>query len=268
MAFQFFKPPNFSDSTLSPPTYTERWLAIGSDSGAFVRSYAQSATPGIVAFTTGTLYRQDVAITKTDHKRFEVTVPYSTRKNEAGDWTWDFTTIGGTVRITHAMEEYARYPSDTAPDRKGVIGHNGDEIAGVDKVIPTMKFVVQFRHPLGVMTIPRAKYLHSITGTVNADTFLTFAPGEVLFLGARGSDGSAAEASVTYEFAMWANQSGLSIGDIAGIEKKGHHYLWVRYKDAEVTADGKTFAAKTPQHVYVDRIYEEIDFVPALGFGA
>lgn len=268
VAFQFFEVPDSGQSAVNPPTYSSRWKAVGATSAGYVEAYAIGATPAIRSTIWGTLYRQDIRVRRSAFNQWTIEVPYGKRKNEVGDWTWNFDTTGGTVHITNAKEEVARYPEATAPDQKGAIGVSGDSVKGVDITIPVMKIGVQFKHPLGVMTIPRAKFLQSITGTVNNDYFLTFAPGEVLFLGARGSDGSVAEATVDYQFVVSTNKTGLSIGDIVGIEKKGWEYLWVRYKDDEATADGKTRPVKTPQFVYIDRVYEEIAMSTALGFGA
>lgn len=267
MAFQFIPVPNGIESTARPPSYTTNWKAVGSNSQSYVQAYTLGATPAIVATIYGTLYRHDVRVTQAAYNQFLVEVPYGLRKNETGDWRWDFDTTGGSVHITNAKAEVARYPATTAPDQKGAIAVDGDQVSGVDIVIPAMKINVYFRHPLGVITLPQAKYLNSITGSTNSDNFLTFAPGEVLFLGARGSDGSVAESEVNYQFAVSANLSGETIGSIAGVAKKGWEVLWIRYEDTEATADSVTHPVRTPKFVYVDRVYSEVAMSTALGFG-
>jgi hypothetical protein len=197
-----------------------------------------------------------------------VEIAYGTRKNETGDFTWDFDTTGGTIHITQAKEEVARFPAASAPNQKGAIGVDGDEVKGTEIIVPALKINVNFRHPLGVITLPQADFLSDITGTVNNAVFLgTFAPGRVLFLGARGSDGSQAEATVSYQFAVGKNQLNQTIGSVTGVNKKAWEVAWVRYKDTIVTADGKDLPTREPKFVYVDRVYEEIDFRVALGFG-
>jgi hypothetical protein len=64
------------------------------------------------------------------------------------------------------------------------------------------------------------------------------------------------------------NASGLTIGDIAGITKKGHELAWIAYKDYEDTTSdpGKTLPGKKPKAVYVERVYDTIAFGQALGF--
>jgi hypothetical protein len=140
-------------------------------------------------------------------------------------------------------------------------------VKGVEIIIPAMKINVQYKHPQGVLTLAKAKFLNNMTGMVNSDSFLTFAPGEVLFLGARGSDGTQSEATVSYSFAMAPNAEGLTIGGIAGVAKKGWEVAWIRYHDTITTADGKDQPTRVPKFVYVNRVYETIPMATALGFG-
>ena len=83
-----------------------------------------------------------------------------------------------------------------------------------------------------------------------------FAAGEVLFLGASGSQRGEDDWEITFRFAASPNVTGLTIGDIEGIDKKGWEYLWVRYADAE---DEKVLV-KQPIAVYVERVYDEGNF--------
>jgi len=264
---RIFLLPDGIKSTAQEPTETRRYKIADVGNKNTAQAYAIASTPAIVATVHGILYRQDVQVDQANFNQWIVTVPYGSRKNVTGDFTWDFDTTGGTIHITQAKQEVSRYPSASAPNQKGAIAVDGDEVKGTDIIVPAMKINVSFRHPLGVITLPQAKFLSNITGTVNNDPFLTFAPGEVLFLGARGSDGTDAEATVTYQFAMAANVTGQTIGSITGIAKKAWEVAWIRYKDAIVTADGKELPTREAKFVYVDRVYEEIAMAAALGFG-
>jgi hypothetical protein len=268
---QLIVPPNGIETTLSPPSETHKFRLIGTDDKNTAISYAVGSTPSFKISLTAILYRQDIQISRAAYNQWDVTVPYLPQKVESGEWTWDFDTTGGTVHITQARQEVARYPAATAPDQLGAIAVDGDEVKGVEIVIPAMKINVQYKHPLGVLTLAKAKFLANITGTVNSDSFLTFAPGEVLFLGARGSDGTESEASVSYSFAMSVNETGLTIGNIAGVAKKGWDVAWIRYHDTitvtEAEGDTEEHPTRVPKHVYVDRVYETIPMATALGFG-
>lgn len=260
--------PDGESNTGQNPTVTLRRKIIDVPNLTTATVYAFSATPAIISTVYGVLYRQDVAVNRSAFNQWMVEVPYGTRKNVTGDFTWDFDTTGGTIHVTQAKEEVGRFPSASAPDQKGAIGVDGDEVKGTEIVTPALKINVNFRHPLGVITLPQADFLAEITGTVNSTVFLgTFAPGRALFLGARGSDGSEAEATVSYQFAIGKNQINQTIGSITGVSKKAWEHAWVKYKDTIVTADGKEVPTREPKFVYIDRNYEEIDFAAALGFG-
>src|SRR5690554_2280526 len=116
MAFQFFQIPTSVETAEKSQTRTERWRATGSSSSSYVNSYARSATAGVIATIHGTLWRQDMQLKQTAYNQWDVTVPYGPRKNETGEWTWDFDTTGGSVHITNGKEEVGRFPADKAPD--------------------------------------------------------------------------------------------------------------------------------------------------------
>lgn len=259
--------PDGISSTGNPATETRRLKIVDVTDRVTAVSYALAATPPIVATIYGILHRDDVRVTQSAYNQWMVEVPYGVKKNITGEWTWDFDTTGGTVHITQAKEELRRYPTATAPNQLGAIAIDGDEVKGTEIVIPAMKINVQFKHPLGVVTLAKAKFLSDITGTTNNDPFLSFAPGEVLFLGARGSDGSEADATISYQFAMAKNVTGLTIGGVAGVAKRAWEVAWIRYQDTVTAADGSDRKTRVAKFVYIDRVYEEIAMASALGFG-
>lgn len=264
---RIFPVPDGISTTANPPSQTHRLkIAEITDENTAI-SYAMASTPALVSTPFGILYKQDVRVNRSAFNQWMVEVPYGPRPNETGEWTWSFDTTGGTVHITQAKEELRRYPTATAPNQLGSIAVDGNEVKGVEIIIPAMKINVEYSHPLGVMTLARAKFLANITGTTNNDTFLSFAPGEVLFLGANGSDGTTADAKVGYQFAMATNVTGQTIGSIAGVAKRGWEVAWIRYHDTITVADSKDQPTRVAKHVYVDRVYEEIAMAAALGFG-
>lgn len=265
---RIFHVPDGISSTGNPPTETYRLKIEGVTDKDTAVSYAIASTPSLVSTIYGILYRDDVRVTRVAYNQWTVEVPYGQRKNATGEWTWDFDTTGGTVHITQAKEELRRYPTATAPDQLGSIAVDGDEVKGVEIVIPAMKINVQFKHPLGVVTLARAKFLSDMTGRTNSDTFLTFGPGQVLFLGARGSDGSEAEATISYQFAMAANVTGQTIGSIAGVAKRAWEVAWIRYQDTVTTVSAVDNPTRVTKYVYIDRVYDEIAMADALGFGS
>ncbi len=269
--FKIAPKPGSVRTTDKEPTYERTWVAAGEPNEAMVKAYATAAIPGMVSTLAGILWRQDLRVEEQGHALFHVVAPYARNKQDTGSVRLSFSTTGGTIHITNSKSPVARYPS-TATDFKGAINVHGKggelQVDGTDVVLPATKLSYTFRHPQGVINEAKIRYLSEITGMVNSDAWRGFAAGEALFLGASGSDGSDAEAEVTYEIAYSKNASGLSVGDIAGIAKKGHEFSWISYEDAEDTTSdpGKTLPTKKPKAVYIDRVYDTLPFAAALGF--
>lgn len=261
MVFRFKEARNSRSQSVAGKTYELKYIAAGSSSDLFVRSYAVGATPALINTPNGTLYRQDVRLEPTASHIFRITVPYAEKKNETGSLNWRFSTTGGTVRVRASKQTVKRYP-ENAFDFKNLIGVNGKDVEGTEIVVPAMKISVNYKHPLGVITLPYARHLFNITGTTNQTAMLGFPRGEVLFFGSDGADGTDAEATVSYEFVISQNAK-LTIGDITNIEKLGHQYLWLTW-ESNVAGDA---VGQKPKAIYIERVYNEIDMAVALGFG-
>lgn len=95
-------------------------------------------------------------------------------------------------------------------------------------------------------------------------SFKGLAAGECLFLGAAGSKRGDEDWEITFRFAGSPNVTGLSVGPITGISKKGWEYLWVRYADVE--DDNAKALVKRPVAAYVEQVYDAGNF-GALGIG-
>lgn len=182
-----------------------------------------------------------------------------------------FDTSGATQHITQAKAERVY---GGGPSMQKAIQVDGDNVAGVDIVVPQLQWSEQYDVPHRYVSAAYIRKLSWLTGTTNDAAFRTFARGEVLFLGCSGaqewdSDKGDGPWSLTYKFSASPNAGGssptvpaLEVGTITGIEKRGHEYLWVRYNDA--VDDG--LLLKRPRAVYVDEVYREEDF-SQLGIG-
>jgi len=179
---------------------------------------------------------------------------------ETGESTFSFDTSGGTQHITQSLSTVAKYPAGTAPDCKGAIGvsQSGDSqmVEGVDIVVPVYNWSETHYLSNATVTAAYKQTLFGLTGKVNTAAFKGFAIGEVLFLGASGSQRGTEDWEITFRFAASKNKVGLTIGTITGIDKKGWEYLWVRYKDS-IDANVKV---KVPAAVYTEQVYENGDF--------
>jgi len=184
---------------------------------------------------------------------------------------WDFDSSGNTAHITQSLQTVARYPVATAPNFYGAIGVSGDGVEGVDITIPKFDFGARKSLPKSSLTTTYMQYLIEYTGTVNNAAWtispfaatINFAAGEVLYLGATISTKSATQAEVALKFSAIRNQTGLSVGSITGIAKKGWEHLWVRYID---DVDSNSLI-KRPVAAYVERVYRTSTFTN-LGVGS
>lgn len=188
-----------------------------------------------------------------------------------------FDTSGGSQHITQALENVtvltgpsgqttittsgeSKFPS-TAPTFNGAIGVDGQSVNGVDIVVPALSWTETYDVPHQYITSGYIKAVAGLTGSTNKGAFRTFAAGEVLFMGCSGAqewDDQRGNGpwTLSYKFVASPNVTGQRIGDITGITKKGHQYLWVRYEDSVSSNE----LVKKPKAVYVNTVYREGDF--------
>lgn len=262
--FGFDERPDSRAWTTDPVGVTYRYKATGEQSDTVVLAYARSATPLVVYTSLGALYRGNLQVDPDGHKQYEVTVPYGPRKFETGSSAFRFDTTGATINIKAAKEHIASYPDGAPVDpHKGSIGvtKKGD-VEGAEIVVPALKLTYSYKHAAGIVNEDYARSLASVTGMTNSDDFRGFQPGELLYIGSTGEDGTETEASVDYIFVASQNVTDLTIGDIADIVKDGHHYLWIEFKNE--VEDGQPTVQ--PQRVHIERVYDSFDFASVLGW--
>jgi len=220
----------------------------------------------LVAATSPTAYaglvRQSFRVAHLGGGVWDASVRYgAVPPKQTGDSSFAFDTGGGTQHVTQSLSTVARYPG-TAPNFKGAIGVTGDAVEGADIVVPLYSFTETHYIAAEDVTGAYKAALFFLTGRVNGAAFKGFAAGEVLFLGASGSQRGEDDWEITFRFSASPNATGLSIGDIGSVDKKGWEYLWVRYADA---TDANVLV-KRPFAVYVEQVYEDGDF-SGLGIG-
>ena len=196
--------------------------------------------------------------------KWACTVRYVTPEFEVGDSVFVFDTGGGTQHITQSLDTVGYYGVvGFTPSNKGAIGVTPDGVEGVDIVVPVYRFSEMHWLSAAFVDAAYRATLFDLTGKVNNASWNGFAAGEVLFEGAAGSKRGTGDWEIAFRFAASPNVTGLAVGDITGIDKKGWEYLWVRYVDG-VDAAAKA-PIRTPKYAYVEKVYEERDF-SALGF--
>lgn len=252
------------EATESPdsPTTDLSYIVRGTDDDAVVRSTVEATAR---AFYNSRVI-QDYHVEPLGNGNWYASVRYGKpQRRETGTSSFSFDTGGGTQHITQSLETIQRKapPGKTAPDFQGAVGVSHDSVEGTDITVPIYNFTETHYIPVASVTGAYKAALFALTGRTNTGTFRGFAIGEVLFLGASGSQRGEDDWEITFRFAASPNVAGLTVGTITGINKKGWEYLWVRYADAE----DQNVLIKRPIAAYVERVYESGDFA-GLGIGA
>ena len=227
----------------------------GSDDDAAIRAAVQSSVP---AYHAGLPF-QNCHIKPLGNQLWEAVARYGKKEpKETGQSSFSFDTGGGSQHISQSLATIGSHapPGKTAPDFKGAIGCTTDAVEGTDITVPVYSFTETHYLPIATVTAAYKAALFRLTGRTNDDTFRGFEAGEVLFLGASGSQRGYEDWEVTFRFAASPNVTGLAVGDITDIDKRGWEYLWVRYADAE----SEDVLVKQPIAVYVEQVYEEGDY--------
>lgn len=265
MAFQFEEKPQSRNGTTGPQgSETREYYAVGTVDADYVKAAAKSLTPTSIATESGLLYRQAIEISSGGGDYWNVSVPYSPQSKESGSYTISFDTAGGTVCMKASYEVIGAYDETgaiAAPDNNSIDLDDEGVPQGTEVIIPSLKLTVAFRHPAATINEGVIRTLARNTGKVNSDTFLGFDPGEVLFIGATGSE-SESEAEVSYQFACSENVVNLVVGGITIDSKDGWDYASVRFKKA--AADKPS---TIPQSITIHRVYRRTALAPIVGFG-
>lgn len=178
-------------------------------------------------------------------------------KNEA---TVSFDCGGGTKHLNYSISQKKAFGEK---DAGGAIGWNGKcgddcEITGVD--IPTAQLRETYTKSMRLSSLSTSykRKVAALVGKVNSGSFKGWSAGEVMFMGmsysapARGSK----KVTVTFNFAIQPNESGVKIGGKSVGNKKGFEYIWAISK----TTAADNMPKVEVEGVYVDQVCEYESF--------
>ena len=236
---------------------TLTYLIEGTNNDTTAHDALVSTSPSTYVFDSSgrSLNRQTIAVERVGENEWKGSVKFGIKKGEnPAESSYDFDTGGGTTHVTNSLLTVSSYAaSGIAPDFGKLIGVTKDSVEGVDVSIPQYRFSETHNFDVSSITAAYKLTLFALTGSVNNATFKGFAAGECLFMGASGSQKGEEDWSITYNFSCSANATGLSVGTITGIAKRGHDYLWVMYDDS-VDSTAKRIV-KTAVAAYVEQVY-------------
>lgn len=242
---------------------------FGTDDYITALSEAQSAIP--LTFFNGTvlLYRTELKIDRAAEEIWNVSITYGTpqeqqsQSNQFGsesDFNQQFEIGGGTQRITHANETVQKYTNAGPGTGVGfgeAINVTESGVEGVDIIVPTLSFSETRNFVASEMPALRA-ILFGLCGRTNSAPFLGFDVGEVLYAGASGGlTGGNTFGDVTHKFIASPNLADITVGNINGISKKGHEYLWIF--SVEELDPGTNTVRIYPKQATVVRVYDAAD---------
>ncbi len=204
--------------------------------------------------------KKDVRIQELGNGHWEGDVPYSTLdRGDTGDVRWSFNIGTQSVTITHALAHVATYPDGGDP-HKGAIGvtvdGNGQTVKGCQALVPYFTWDEEHFYPAPIVASHAfIQNLEALVSTCNESAWRIWGAQELLLLGAESSGtknmGDELAVGVKYRFASARTKTNQTIGDITGITKTGHNYLWIEYEEQE--ADG--IGTSRPVRVHTERIY-------------
>lgn len=212
------------------------------------------------------LSKVEYSVTPTSHDMYDGTARYTKRSREReelqeGESSFQFETGGGSIHVTHALST-TKYGGANEPDINNAIDFDGETIKGTDIQSPVYNFSETHIVPAATVTSAYKLALFRATGKTNNASYKGFDAGEVLFLGASGSKRGDDAWEINYRHSAQENKTGLSIGGIAGISKKGWEFLWVKWSSELVPATGRVKPKAAA--VYVQKVYEDHDFANLL----
>jgi hypothetical protein len=187
---------------------------------------------------------------------------------ETGESEYHFEIGGETVHITQSISTISKTKAGggDAPDFKGAIGIQPDgSIAGVDVFAPTFHFSETHYLAVAAVTAAYKATLAGLAYHVNNDTFKGHPAGEVLSMGASGSQRGSDDWQISFPFGARKNEANVSIGGVITVPAvKGWEYLWVLYREKEDAVAKKI--VQQPLAAYVEQVYPTGD-LSGMGIG-
>ncbi len=246
------------------------WIVRGAANQAEALAAAMLKVPAV----NGDLVLDGVDVTRIGRELYQVAAAYrdpEQLKKDAqspgvpGTIEKSFDTSGGSAHITHSLKtrQIAGRPGKAAPSFEQAINvkKDGDRLSveGVDIHLPALALTYKKTFAAPDVTDAFIQTLAYLSGTVNAAVFHGYQPGELLFVGASGTQpDSDAPVDVTYRWLASANVSALKIGGLNTVDKRGWDYLWVLFEPVEDAA-ANSLAAR-PMGAYVEQVYREADW--------
>jgi hypothetical protein len=273
-------------------TYTVLEAADSATASALVRAFA----PLAIIAGAQTLVRQRVRTRPTGFDSWESDAEYGPEDDEQskeppqpGTWKLRFTTKGARHhrKFAKLLSKHWRSIGEGGfgdpPNISGAIEYDGERVNGVEVYVPSLKFQITAYYEPAAITMPFIKELARKTPRKNKDTWLTFDPGELLYLGGEGEldiptmNGQRVQpVAIVHDFEASENrivevpeltehhrEPGVDGGPGGEIYVKGWDYFWIWFKKAVLSNQ----VAPTPAFAFTNELYDDLPFADFFGFG-
>ena len=212
------------------------------------------------------LYRNEIHGEMVGPDAWDITLEYGTVPPPAWNSTgqtipeWSFSIDEETVHYTQSLDTVQSYAaSGTATDHKGAVNVQPDgSVAGYDTTESVLSWTETLYLPWGMWGPTYLGILQDTAGRFNSTTFRIWPAGELLLRRVRGRPAGASYVQIEFDFQRSPNATGVTIGDITGVDKRGWDLLWIEYEPVEDTTS-KGIAGR-PKYVHVEQVKYSADF--------
>lgn len=246
------------------------YQVVGTDGGPYDEDGAAAAALAVAPATFNSMPRRSTTVEPVNGDNlFNVRLRYEPRGQrgevptpvETGGYRIEFDASGTTQNITQGLTETQYPPTADSFFTALNVTESGPE--GLDVEVQSLRWTERHYVSNADMTVlgwAGLVAIRALTKRVNDAAFRGFAAGEVFFRSFRASPRTDEDWELVYEFEAMPNLTGQTVAGITGIDKGGHEYLWVRYQKTEGTDD----LVEEPKAVYVNGIYDAVDFAAAV----
>lgn len=256
---------------------TDRWTIPYLVTGTADRREAMDAieadAPGTVSVATGKddlVFKQAQAeaqfvdVGDPDSCIWDGEAQYTTREKQpvSNSHVWRFDISGETQNLVAPISRRAVYEVNESGYQEKVTDGRYDDVLinngdGVDITVSVLSWTETHYLPPAYVSWRDFGRLYNLRGNVNEHQFRVFSQGEVLFKHLTGGYQEGDDYfELNYTFEAAPNRTAVQIRPFSGIAKHGHDYLWVETETKEVNGDKET----VPKRVYVDQVFEYVDF--------
>lgn len=211
----------------------------------------------------GTLFWNSIQIHESHYaQKYEISVTYSPLNKQTGTYQITLDQAVGNVHVVAGRRIAGYDGTGTCPDNGGTF-FDGQKVTGTDIPVAEDSLSISYRHPQGMLNAAYLRATGRLRGYPNADTFLGYEPGEIMYLGGPKTQ-TDCEASAVYNFAVSYNETNFDVAGVTIAEKKGFDVISPTW---EPDVDGNDNAVRNVLGIEIIRPREWKNYKAVFGWG-